>query len=152
WKEVVAAINPPHEVRDHPRVAFDEAPDIVAKPAVPLEPGHTWESPAELIGSRVPRFRNQTQAAQLRIGGDFAKNGGVSPVERAIRVTAEYRGQVEAESIDMHLLFPVAQAVHHHLAHMPLSEVQRVPGAGVVGVRAGWVAGDHVIPSGIQPF
>jgi hypothetical protein len=37
-KEVIAAIDAPHQVGNHPSVTLDEAADIVAKASVPLAP------------------------------------------------------------------------------------------------------------------
>src|ERR1700678_1827941 len=48
-KEVVAAIDAPHQVRNHPRVTLHETADIVAKAPIPLEPRHARKSAAELI-------------------------------------------------------------------------------------------------------
>ena len=50
--------------------------------------------------------------------------------------TSESRGQVEAETIDMHLLHPVAQTVHQELQHARVLRVEGVARAGVI----------HVIP------
>ena len=46
------------------------------------------------------------------------KMGAFAPIERSIRIAAEYRRQIKAESVDVHLLLPIAQAVHHHLSHV----------------------------------
>src|ERR1700677_835090 len=80
-KEVVAAIDTPHHVGHHSRIAFDETANIVAKSSVPLEPGDAWEPPAKLIGACVPRFRDQTQPAQLRVSGNFTEEWSVPPVQ-----------------------------------------------------------------------
>src|SRR5271165_3369387 len=58
-KKVIAAVEPPHQVRDHPRIALDEAADIVAKASVPLQPSYTGESSAELKSTGIPGFRDQ---------------------------------------------------------------------------------------------
>jgi hypothetical protein len=46
------------------------------------------------------------------------------------------RGQVEAEAVDVHLLDPVAQAVHDELQRARVRHVQRVAAARVVHVVA----------------
>src|SRR6266446_891802 len=53
-KEVVAAIDATHQIRNHPRIALNETANVVAKPSVPLEPSQTWESATELISTGVP--------------------------------------------------------------------------------------------------
>src|SRR5262249_40545752 len=58
-KKIVAAIDPAHEIWHHSRIAFDEAPHIIPKPCIPLQPGYAWEPASELISPCVPRFRDQ---------------------------------------------------------------------------------------------
>src|SRR5580704_12677439 len=72
-KEIIAAIDATHQVRNHPRIALNETPDVIAKTPVPLEPSHTGKSAAELICGGVPRLGDQTEPAQVRIGGDLAE-------------------------------------------------------------------------------
>src|SRR5580698_4559417 len=59
-KQIIASINPAYQVRDHPRIALNEAANVVAKPAVPLQPSLAWESASELISGCVPGLRDQT--------------------------------------------------------------------------------------------
>ena len=92
------------------------------------------KSAAELISAGVPGFRDQTQTPQFRISGNFAEQRSIAPVERSIRIAAEHRRQIEAESVDVHFPFPITQAIHHHLAHMRLAEIQGIASAGVIGV------------------
>ncbi len=40
---------------------------------------------------------------------------------------AEHGCQVETEAVDVHLLHPVAQAVHHHLQHARVADVEVLP-------------------------
>ena len=58
-KKVVAAIDTPHQVWDHSRIAFNKAANVVAKAAVPLQPRLAWESAAELKRSGIPRLCDQ---------------------------------------------------------------------------------------------
>src|SRR5882762_10009356 len=149
-KEIVAAINATHQVRDHPRIALNKTANIVAEPRVPLQPGNAWESAAKLVSAGVPGFCDQMQSTQLRISGDFTEYGGVSPIERSIRIAAEHRRQIKAESVDMHFMLPVPQAVHHHFAYVSFTEIQSVARAGVIGVGVHRVGGQHVIASGVE--
>src|SRR5271165_766951 len=59
-KQVIAAIDASHQVRDHPWIALDETANVVTETSVPLEPIYAWESATELISARVPRFCDQT--------------------------------------------------------------------------------------------
>src|SRR5271166_2359910 len=58
-KQVIAAVNTAHKVRDHPRVAPHKTAEIVAIPRVPLQPGRARKSASELIATHVPRLRDQ---------------------------------------------------------------------------------------------
>ena len=57
------------------------------------------------------------------------------PVD-VVQFARQRRGQVEAEAIHMHLLHPVAQAVHDQLQHLRMAHVQAVAGARVIHVVA----------------
>ena len=149
-KKIVAAVDATHQVRNHPRIALNETADVIAKPPVPLEPSHAGKSAAELICAGVPRLSDQTEPAQLRIGGDLAEDRRVSPVERSVRIAAEHRRQIETESVDVHLVFPITQAVHHHLAHVSLAEIQRVPRTRVIRVRIRWIGRQHVVAGAVE--
>src|SRR5271167_1379114 len=72
-KQVIAAIDTTHKVRDHPRVAPHKTTDIVAITRVPLQPGRARKSTSQLVTTHVPRFCDQSQSTQLRVGGDFAE-------------------------------------------------------------------------------
>src|ERR1019366_3469564 len=117
-KQVIAAINATHKVWDHPCVAPDETADMVTITRVPLQPSRARKSTSELIAADVPRLRDQSQPAQLGVRGNFTENWSISPVERSVGVTAKHRCQVEAKSIDVHLVLPIAQAIHDHFAHV----------------------------------
>src|ERR1017187_4514288 len=111
-KQVIAAVDTTHKVRDHPRIAPHKTADIVAITRVPLQPGRARKSTSELIAADVPRLRDQSKPAQLGVCGNFTENWSISPVERSVGVTAKHRCQVEAKSIDVHLVLPIAQAIH----------------------------------------
>ena len=53
-----------------------------------------------------------------------------------MQLTSQCARQVEAEPVDVHLLHPVAQAVHDQLQHARAAHVQRVAAAGEVLVEA----------------
>src|SRR5208337_4352194 len=64
-KQVIAAINATHKVRDHPCVAPDETADMVTITRVPLQPGRARKSTSQLVTTHVPTFCDQSQSAQL---------------------------------------------------------------------------------------
>src|ERR1700731_762039 len=80
-KQVIAAVDATHQVRDHPRVASHKTADIVAITLVPLQPGRSGKSTSELIAADVPRLRDQRQPAQLGICGNFAEYRSISPIQ-----------------------------------------------------------------------
>src|SRR5208283_1676556 len=127
-KQVIAAVDTTHKVWDHPRVASDKSADIVAITRVPLQPSRAGKSASKLIAADVPRLRDQRQPAQFGVRGDFTENWSISPVERSVGVTAKHRCQVEAETIDVHFVLPVPQAVHNHFAHVRLAEIHGIAG------------------------
>ena len=89
-EKVVTPIDPPHQVRNHAGITFDETTYVVAKPSVPLQPRDAREPGAELISARIPGLRDQPQLAQFRISGNFGENGSMPPVERSVGVAAEH--------------------------------------------------------------
>src|SRR5262249_61933169 len=50
----------------------------------------------------------------------------------------------------MHLPFPITQAVHDHLAYMPLAKVQRIAGAGIICIWVYWIGRHHVIAGAVE--
>src|SRR5208283_4380010 len=149
-KQVVAAVDTTHKVRYHPRVAPDKMAEIVAITGVPLQPGRARKSTSELIAADVPRLRDQRQPAQLGVRGDFTEYRSISPIECAVGIPAKHRCEIEAETIDVHFVLPVPQAVHNHFAHVRLVEIQRVAGARVISVWTRRVGGPHVIASRVE--
>src|SRR5208337_1120941 len=101
WKQVIAAVDTTHKVRDHSRVAPHKTVDIVAITRIPLQPGRARKSTSELIAADVPRLRDQRQPGQLGVRRNFTENRSISPVERSVGVTAKHRCQIEAETIDV---------------------------------------------------
>src|SRR5262249_37300286 len=120
------------------------------KASIPLKPGYAGESAAELKGASVPRLRNEPQLTQLWIARNFSEDRSMAPVERSIRISTENRCEIKAKTVDVHLAFPIAQAVHHHLAHVPFAKIQRVAGARIICIRVGRVRGRHVIAGTIE--
>src|SRR5262249_9098752 len=135
-KEIIAAVETSHQVRHHSRIAFNKTANIVAKASIPLQPGKPGESLPELESAYIPRLGDQPHLAQLRVSRNLSEDRSVSPVKGSIRVAAEHRCQIKAESVDVHLLLPITQAVHHHLAHVSAAKIQRVARTRIICVRA----------------
>ncbi len=110
--------------------------------AVPLGPTLVGER-ADLVGAGgVPRFGDDLRIGEHRVFGDQLDHRRVRH-ELALPVAAEDRGQIEAEAIDVVVVYPVAQAMEDHLAHDRVIAVDRVAAAAEVLVRA--VVVQHVI-------
>jgi hypothetical protein len=65
--------------------------------------------------------------------------------------TTQHAGQVEPEPIDMHVVHPVTQAVHHELQHARLTQIQRIAATRVVDVRVGALVRQPVPRRVVQP-
>ena len=100
---------PPAHFGDVPGVALGETAHGVAEAAVPFGP--VDGKVADLIGAGVPGLGDEDGAAEYGVlrGGIEERAGGP---KRAVPGAAQHAGEVEAESVDMHLLAPVAQGVH----------------------------------------
>jgi hypothetical protein len=64
----------------------------------------------------------------------------------------EDRSEIEAETVDVHFLHPVAQAVGHHLDHARMAQVERVPRAGVVDVVALLLRNQSIVRRVVDAF
>src|SRR5882724_7985142 len=106
----------------------------IAESIVPLRPAGREAADLVSAGSQVPRLCDQLDAGQDRILATAVEKAAA--LVEAVRPAAEYRRQVEAESIDPHLGCPVSQAVHYHLQDARIAEVQRIARAGIVDVVA----------------
>ena len=102
----------------------------VAEAVVPLQPAA--REVAELVAAHadVPGLGDPLHAREHRVLQHGLEERGIAL--EAMVAASEHRRQVEAKAIDMHLLDPEAQAVHHHLQHARLADVQRVAAAGEV--------------------
>ena len=65
-----------------------------------------------------------------------------------MQLARQRRGQIEPEPVHVHVLHPIAQAVHHQLKHLRVPHVESVAGAGEIHVKAR-LAGNQAVVSGI---
>ena len=122
----------------------------VAVLSVPFRPQR--RKVADLIPAfaDIPRFRDQLHLADHRILLNQIEERR-QPID-VVQLAGERRGEVEPESVDVHLENPVPQAVHDQLQHMRVTHVQRVAGAGVVHVIAAVVGHQPVVGRVVDPF
>src|SRR5215207_9738971 len=117
--------------REFWQLAFITLPvgaDGVAVAVVPLRPARR-EAP-DLVAARpaVPGLGDELELAQDRILAAGIEEASV--LLEPVRLASEDGREVEAKAVDVHLLRPVAQAVHDELKHAGVAEVDGVPGAG----------------------
>ena len=135
--------------RPMPAIAAPEATHAVTKSIVPF--GEARRMVAELIASRtdIPGFGDQLHAGENRILAKRVEEAGtgIEPV----RLAAQRRAEIEAKSIDVERVHPVAQRIHHHLQHTRMREVDRVAGARIVDVAARIVRLQPIVAGIVEP-
>ena len=113
------------------------APEIahrVAVAPVPLAPARREVAHPVSARADVPGLRDQLDAREHGVLADGGQEERVG-IEVA-RAPAEGGRQVEAEAVDVHLLHPVAERVHHQAQRLGAMDVEGVAAPGVVHVQA----------------
>src|SRR5208282_2535378 len=95
------------EIGDEALVAFPKTPDRVAVLPIPLGPTRRKITELIAIGAEIPRLGNQLEPSHDRILSDRVEKRAVLLV--IVVLAGERRGQIEAETVDMHLQRPVTQ-------------------------------------------
>ena len=139
----------PRRERAGGRVPCPEAPGRVAELIVPLRPARRKAADLVAPGPAVPRLRDQLDGLQDRILAARLEESAL--IVEPVRLAREDRPEVEAEPVDVRFGDPVAQAVGHHLDHARMTQVQRVPGAGVVDVEARLIRQQPVVRRVVDP-
>ena len=141
--EVGRAGEPEAEVAHADPLAGPERPDRVPVLAVPLRP--QWRELADLVAALadVPGLGDELDPGDHRVLVHHVEERGqlVHVVERA----GQRGGQVEPETVHVHLGDPVAQRVHQHLQHVRVAYVEGVAAAGVVDITPLVVGGQPVV-------
>src|SRR6516165_3392655 len=132
--EVARAGQAGGKLGDRAAVPLPEPPDVVAILAVPLGPEHR-EGPY-LITTRpyVPGLGNQLYLRENWILVNDVKEG--AQAIDLVELSSQRAGKIEAEAVDMHLHYPVSQAVHDELQYLWMPHVEGVAAAREI----------HVIP------
>ena len=134
-EQIVAAVQAAHQGRYHTGITLYKTPEVITVLAVPLTRHDPRKRPAQLIHScRVPGLGNHTQMRQIQIGSHIAQQRRVRCIDRSVRVSGKDGSEVEAKSVDTHLVRPMANAVHDHLADVPIRAIERVAGPGEIFV------------------
>src|SRR2546423_9573859 len=64
---------------------------------------------------------------------------------KPMRVTGERAGEIEAKPIDVHLLYPVTQTIHHQLERRRMKQIDCVARPGEIEIKARIARGKPVI-------
>ena len=114
------------------RLAAPVIPYGVAILVVPFGPAGRELADLVAAGPAIPRLGNQLYASEHRILR--ARLQEAAAIVEAVRLARENRAEIEPETVDVHLLHPVPQAVGDHLDHARVAQIQRVTRACVVDV------------------
>ncbi len=120
-----------------------EVADLVAVLAVPLRPQRREVADLVAALADVPRLGDELHLADDRVLLDEVEER--RQLVDVVQLAGQGGGQVEAEAVDVHLVHPVAQAVHDQLQHVRVAHVEAVAGAGVVDVAARVVGVEPVV-------
>ena len=101
---------------DQPRIAADEAADVVAKAAVPFRPAVAGKIADLVQAGRVPGLGDDLGLLQ-RLGKLDAPDHRRMGHRHAVFAAGEDRALVETETVDVHLADPKLQALEDELLH-----------------------------------
>ena len=96
--------------------------------------------------TQIPGFGNQFDLGQYRVLVNDIEERAQSI--HIVQLTGQSGGEVKPETIDVHVLHPVAQAVHDELQRARMPDVQTVSTARVVHVVT-MIVRDETIVGGI---
>ena len=130
-------------------VAAEEAARGIAEFPVPFHPASVVREIADLVKSaRVPGLGDEFAVGQNRVVGDGLEERRIGQ-GIALRVAAEDRRKVEAESVDVVFGRPIAQAIEDEIAHHGVVAIEGVAAAAEVEVIA--VGGEEVVCFVVEP-
>ena len=107
--EVAAAGEAGRELTDLSGVPAPEPTDRIAEPVVPLGKGSREASAVGAVGPEVPGLGDELRALEARIFGDRAHER--RDFAGSARIARERGREIETETVDVHRLMPVGQAV-----------------------------------------
>src|SRR5258708_539481 len=119
------------EARDGIVVAAIEGANVVAKPSVPFLPTVANETAHLIQPGGNPRFRNELRAGQRRVRLDIPEDWRIR-YHLARRIPRQDGGEIEPDTIHVHLADPITEAVENHTADDRMICVERVAGTAVV--------------------
>ena len=141
--EVARAGEAKGELADLAPVALPVPANRVSVLPVPLGPARREVADLVATLAEVPWLRDQLDLRDDRILVDDVEEG--RQAVHVVELAGQRRGEVEAEAVHVHVLHPVAKAVHEELERARVRQVQRVAAAGVVAVRAAIVRLEAIV-------
>ena len=126
------------QLPEPPRGAAPDVAHAVAVATVPFRPQRREVADLVAAFADVPGLCDELHLADDRVLLDEIEER--AEAVDVVQLPGECRREVETESVDVHLLDPVPQAVHDQLQYVRVAHVQAVAGAGVVHVDR-WVLG-----------
>ena len=122
------------EIRKLAFVALPVAADSVAIFAVPLRPQHREIANLISAAAHIPWLSDELYLRDDRILMNDVEERR-QPID-IVQFACEGRRQIEAETVNVHLRDPVAQAIHDELQHLRMAHIQAIARARVVHVIA----------------
>ena len=109
-------------------------PDMIAILVVPFGPA--GRKTADLIAARsdIPGFGHELDLAEHRILTDGVEESAALVEARLL--ARENGAEIEAETIDLHRLGPVAQRIRHHLDDARMARIDRIARARIVDIES----------------
>ncbi len=144
--QVRAAGQPIAEFAERSGLASPEVAHGVAVLPVPLRPERREVAHLVAALADVPGLGDELDLADDRILLDEVEER--REAVDVLQLARQRGGQVEPETVDVHLLHPVPEAVHDQLQHVGVAGVEGVARAGVVHVIA-FVALDQPVVGGV---
>ena len=89
---------------------------------------------------------------QNGISADRRQQGRIVHVDRAVAVAREHGSKIETESINVHLRYPIPQALDDHRAHRAVGAMQGVARARPICIDRGAFAIGQVIGAVVDSF
>jgi hypothetical protein len=73
-----------------------------------------------------PRLGNHPNIEKIGIVGDITEDRRIIEIDRTHTIAREHRGEVEPESVNMHLSDPITETVYDQLANSTMGAVERI--------------------------
>src|SRR5262249_44538438 len=149
--EVRASCNAGGDRTYHPWIASDKATDRVTVVPVPLGPAIDREVANLVEATGVPRLSDEFGIGEPFIQLNMPKSRRVFEGS-AISTTSQNRGLIQAESIYMHLFYPVLQAFCDQLGCDRVVALEGVSAPTIIGIISLVIGIEAIIDTVVDPL